>query len=92
MKKILLAGIISVALLTACKNEVPSAPAEPAAVPSTPAPALPETPEPEVPQQKEGTSVQIGPDGVKVQNKNGDKKTGVKVEDGKITVDARSPQ
>lgn len=88
-----MAGMLSIVLLTACKNEVPSAPAEPTSVPTTPTPAVPETPNPEVPQeQKEGTSVQIGPDGVNVKNKNGDKKTDVKVEEGKITVDTRTPE
>ncbi|HMI06724.1 MAG TPA: hypothetical protein VK528_04195 [Flavobacterium sp.] len=49
MRKIITAGILSVLLLTACKNETPVAPAEPPPVPTkvTP-PAVPATPKPEV--------------------------------------------
>lgn len=92
MKNIFVAGLLSV-VLSACKNEVPSAPAEPAPVDVTPPPAIPEKPKPEMTQEKEGTSVQIGPDGVSVKNKDGDHKTDVKIKgDGKASVDVRSPK
>ncbi len=93
MKKFFAAGVLSIVLLAACKNEVPSAPAEPAPVDVTPPPAIPEKPTPEMPQEREGTSVQIGPDGVSVENKDGNHKTDVKIKgDGKASVDVRSPK
>lgn len=93
MKKIFVTGVLLIVLLAACKNEVPSAPVEPAPVDATPPPAIPERPKPEMPQEKEGTSVQIGPDGLSVENKDGDHKTDVKIKgDGKTSVDVRSPK
>lgn len=88
MRKILAAGFLSIALLTACKNEVPSAPAEPPAVPATPPPALPEKPKPEI-DESDGTSVKVGSDGISVKSKDGEKKTDVQVGDGKASVEVK---
>lgn len=96
MKKIFAAGLLSILLsvaLLSCKNEVPSAPAEPAPVDVTPPPAIAQKPKPEMSQEKQGTSVQIGSDGVRVENQDGNHKTDVKIKgDGKASVDVRSPK
>lgn len=88
MKKIAAAGILSIVLLTACKNDVPSAPAEPASVPATPPPAIPEKPTPEV-DDNDGTSVKVGSDGISVKSKDGVKKTDVEVGGGKASVEVK---
>lgn len=87
MKKIILAGLLAV-LSAACKNEVPSAPAEPPAIPATPPPAVPQKPTPEM-EENDGTSVKVGSDGISVKNKDGDKKTDVQVGDGKASVEVK---
>lgn len=89
MKQIIAAGILSLLLLTACKNETPVAPAEPAPV-NIPPPAAPVEPvNPEVPQKGNGTSVKIGEDGMSVDTKNGNNKTSVEVKDGKAAVEIK---
>ena len=88
MKKLATAGILSIVLLTACKNEVPSAPAEPASVPATSPPAVPEKPAPEM-DENDGTSVKVGSDGISVKTKDGEKKTDVEVGSGKAAVEVK---
>lgn len=87
MKKVILAGLL-VVLLAACKNEVPSAPAEPPAIPATLPPAMPEKPNPEM-KESDGTSVKVGSDGISVKSKDGEKKTDVQVGDGKASVEVK---
>lgn len=84
MKNILIAGVLSLFFLTACKNEVPSAPAEPPSVPATTVPSVPEKPKPET----EGTSVKVGSDGVSVKT-DGKTKTDVEVKSGEASVEIK---
>ena len=88
MKKLAATGILSILLLTACKNDVPSAPAEPASVPVAQPQPVPEKPTPEV-NENDGTSVKVGSDGISVKTKDGEKKTDVEVGNGKASVEVK---
>lgn len=76
MKRSMVAGIASSLLLTACKNEIPVAPAEPAPV-NVPSPAVPDVApvNPEVPKQGSDTLVKVDGKIMNVDNKSGGNKT-----------------
>ena len=74
--------------LAACKNDVPSAPMEPAPAPVTPAPTDPVTPVPESPRKS--TSVEIGSDGVSIENNRSATQTDLSVKDGKAAVSVKN--
>jgi len=83
MKKVtILAALMSIMTFVACKKEVPPPPEAPAAPAEAPAPppAPAEAPlPPPPPEEKDGTTVKVGKDGVDVSTKTDDKKTTVTV-------------
>jgi hypothetical protein len=88
MKKIIATGILSIVLLSACKNETPTAFAEPATM-STPTPSAPEVvPVPEV-KAEDGTSVKTGSDVLSVDHKDGKNKTNVEINNGGAGVEIK---
>ena len=90
MKKVMLVlGMMSIMTVVSCKKDAPIPPPPPPEPVATPAPVPPPVPEePKTEDEKDGTSVSIGKEGVDVSTKDGNKKTTVKVsgEDSKIEI------
>lgn len=89
MKKIVFAlGLMSIMAVLSCKKDAPIPPPPPPEPVAAPAPAPPVPSEPKAEDEKDGTSVSVGKDGLDVSTKDGDKKTTVKVsgEDSKIEI------
>jgi len=88
MKKIVFAlGLMSIMTVVSCKKDAPIPPPPPPEPVAAPAPP-PVPAEPKAEDEKDGTSVSVGKDGLDVSTKDGDKKTTVKVsgEDSKIEI------
>lgn len=89
MKKILLAfNMLALVALVSCKDETPPPP------PPVPEPQVivmppPPPPAPEKAEDKDGTSISVGSDGVEVSTKDGDKKTVIDVKDGKGKIEIK---
>lgn len=91
MKKIgLTLSMFAIMALVSCKKEetvvVPAPEAAPEVVVLPPPP--PPAPEQEV-DEKDGTSISVGKDGVEVSTKDGDKKTVIDVKDGKGKIEIK---
>jgi len=91
MKKIVLAlNLLAVMALVSCKKEVPPPPPpvpEPQVI--VVPPPLPPPPAPAKEAEKDGTTINVGSDGVEVSTKNGDKKTVIDVKDGKGSIEIK---
>ena len=88
MKKIVFVlGLMSIMAVVSCKKDAPIPPPPPPEPVVAPAPP-PVPAEPKAEDEKDGTSVSVGKDGLDVSTKDGDKKTTVKVsgEDSKIEI------
>jgi len=92
MKKIILTlNMVALVALASCKNDPPPPP-PPAPVPQVVTTPPTPPPAPEVPakeEEKDGTTVSVGSDGVEVSTKNGDKKTVIDVKDGKRSIEIK---
>ncbi|MDI1255819.1 MAG: hypothetical protein PSV16_06940 [Flavobacterium sp.] len=93
MKKItLMLGAFAMMAMVSCKKDVPPPPPPPEVPAELPAPPPP--PAPEVPpavDEKDGTSVEVGKDGINVTTKNGTKSTEVKVDSKGTKVETKKP-
>ena len=89
MKKItLFLGILSIITIVSCKKK------EEMPVPPPPAPTessvpTPEAPKPVVEDNKDGTSIKVGKDGVDISTKDGANKTSVNVSNGDAKVEIK---
>jgi multidrug efflux pump subunit AcrA (membrane-fusion protein) len=87
MKKIVLAfSMLLVMALASCKKEVPPPPppvAEPQVI------VVPPPPAPVKEEDKDGTIISVGSDGVEISTKEGDKKTVIDVKDGEGSVEIK---
>lgn len=91
MKKIVLAcSMLALVVLASCKKEVPPPPPppEPQVVVLPPPPPPPPAPV-KAEEDKDGTSVSVGKDGVEINSKNGDKKTVIDMKDGKTNIEIK---
>lgn len=92
MKKIVLAlNLLAVMAFVSCKKEVPPPPPpvpEPQVI-VVPPPPPPAPPAPVKEVDKDGTTISVGSDGVKVSTKDGDNKTVIDVKDGKGTIEIK---
>jgi multidrug efflux pump subunit AcrA (membrane-fusion protein) len=87
MKKIVLAfSMLLVMALTSCKKEVPP-PIPPVAEPQVI--VVPPPPAPVKVEDKDGTTIRVGSDGVEISTKEGDKKTVIDVKDGEGSVEIK---
>lgn len=88
MKKMLFVlGMMSIMTIVSCKKDAPIPPPPPPEPIAAPAPLPP--PPPKVEDEKDGTSVSIGKEGVDVSTKDGAKKTTLKVSDGDAKVEVK---
>jgi hypothetical protein len=87
MKKLILGmGMLGMVLAVSCKKDVPPPPPPP---PPAPAQPMVPPPPPPAPEKQDGTSVNVGSDGVDVQSSDGSRKTGVSVSGGKASVEVK---
>lgn len=89
MKKIVLAiNMLALVALVSCKEETPPPP-PPAADPQVIVVPPPPPPAPVQEDDKDGTSISVGKDGVELSTKSGDKKTVIDVKDGKGKIEIK---
>ena len=91
MKKIkLILGLLSIIAIVSCKKkeEMPIAPPPPPTMEMAPPPPPP-PPAPVDPKDKDGTSIELGKDGVNINTTNGEKQTTVKVANGETRVEVK---
>ncbi|RZK05680.1 MAG: hypothetical protein EOO46_15710 [Flavobacterium sp.] len=89
MKKIIfLLGMMSMLAVVSCKKDAPIPPPPPPDPVVAPAPP-PVPSEPKAEDEKDGTTVSVGKEGVDVSTKDGDKKTKVNVSGGDAKVEIK---
>ena len=93
MKKVtLMLGALALTAMISCKKDVPPPPPPPPVPAELPPPPPPPAPEvPPAPDEKDGTSVQVGKEGINVSTKNGAKDTEIKVDSKGAKVETKMP-